>query len=309
MKKLISIVTPVYNESENILELYQRILSVMKNLEYDYEHIIIDNSSTDNSPEILRKIAEDDLKVKVIFNTRNFGYIKSSIHAIFQANGDAVIHMASDLQDPPELIPKFIEQWEKGYKSVMAIKPESEEGYLMKKLRNFYYRVLYSLSEVPLVNNATGAGLYDKKIIDIIKGFEDPYPYFRGLIPDVGYPIAKVVFKQPKRKRGITSTNFYSLYDFAMLGFINHSKVPLRMASFLGFGLSFVSIFLGVIYLIYKLIFWSSFSLGIAPLVLGIFFIGGVQLLFLGIVGEYIGAIYTHVRKRPYIIERERINW
>ncbi len=309
MKKEISIVTPCFNESDNIQELCARIQSVMSGLNYQYEHIIIDNASTDNTVGKLRKIAKADKRVKVIVNTRNFGHVRSPIYAIFQAKGDAIIAMASDLQDPPERIPEFIRKWEEGFPVVVGVKEKSETSFLFHFLRTLYYRALRSLSEVDLIENFTGFGLYDRSVIDVIKKIDDPYPYFRGLVADLGFEIAKIIFLQPRRKRGISKNNFYTLYDLAMLGVTNYTKIPLRLATMLGFLSAVVSFLIGLIYLIYKLIFWYQFSLGSAPLVIGLFFLGSIQLLFLGIVGEYIGAIYTQVMHRPLVIEKERINF
>lgn len=309
MKKEISIVTPCFNESDNIQELCARIQSVMSGLNYQYEHIIIDNASTDNTVGKLRKIAKADKRVKVIVNTRNFGHVRSPIYAIFQAKGNAIIAMASDLQDPPERIPEFIRKWEEGFPVVVGVKEKSETSFLFHFLRTLYYRALRSLSEVDLIENFTGFGLYDRSVIDVIKKIDDPYPYFRGLVADLGFEIAKIIFLQPRRKRGISKNNFYTLYDLAMLGVTNYTKIPLRLATMLGFLSAVVSFLIGLIYLIYKLIFWYQFSLGSAPLVIGLFFLGSIQLLFLGIVGEYIGAIYTQVMHRPLVIEKERINF
>jgi glycosyltransferase involved in cell wall biosynthesis len=308
MKK-ISIVTPCFNEEENLEELYARIRSVMSDGKYDYEHILIDNGSTDQSPEILRKLAQADKRVKVIINTRNFGHIRSPYHAILQASGDAVIGMASDLQDPPERIPDFIEKWEQGYKVVVGVKNKSRESGLFYFLRSIYYRILRKLSDVPLIDNFTGFGLYDRQVIEVLRQLNDPYPYFRGLIADLGFERAQIEFEQPRRKRGISKNNFYTLYDLAMLGITGYTKVPLRVATMFGFCASALSFLVGLVYLVYKLLFWQQFSLGAAPIVIGLFFLGSVQLFFLGIVGEYIGAIYTQVMRRPLVIEKERINF
>ncbi|MGB8212224.1 MAG: glycosyltransferase family 2 protein [Anaerolineales bacterium] len=307
--KMISIVTPCFNEEDNIQELYASIKQVMTGFPYDYEHIVIDNASTDGTVNILRKLAAQDKCLKVIINTRNFGHIRSPFHALLQARGDAVIGMASDLQDPPEKIPEFIHKWEEGYKVVIGVKTSSQEPGLFYFLRSLYYRVLRSLSEVPLIDNFTGFGLYDGKVIEILRGFHDPYPYFRGLIADIGFDIARIKFDQPRRKRGISKNNFYTLYDMAMLGVVSYTKVPLRLAAMFGFFSGAVSFLVGLAYLIYKLIDWQNFSLGLAPVVIGLFFLGSVQLLFLGIVGEYIGEIYTLSVHRPLVIEKERINF
>lgn len=309
MKKTVSIVNPVFNESENIDELIDRVRGVMKNLSYEYEHIFIDNFSTDNTVEKLKDIAAKDRHIKIIINARNFGYIRSSYHALLQAIGDAVVLIASDLQDPPEMIGEFIEKWESGYKIVMAVKPASQESKLMFFIRKLYYKAITKISDVTLVQNATGSGLFDRNVIQALKKINDPYPYFRGLLCELGYPIATVNFVQPKRLRGVTSQNFYSLYDMAMLGITKHSKVPLRLMTIFGFILSILSLLVAIIFFIAKIFYWNSFSIGIAPMLIGIFFFGGVQLFFLGMLGEYIGAIQTQVRNMPHVIEVERINF
>jgi len=242
-------------------------------------------------------------------NNRNFGHIRSGYHAFLQAKGDAVVIMASDLQDPPEMIPQFVRNWEAGYRIVLAQKTESKESALFFFVRKTYYNLINRLSEIELVKNATGFGLYDRVVVEDIRAINDPYPYFRGLICDLGYRRALVPFSQPARKRGFTKNNFYTLWDMAMLGLTNHSKVPLRLAIFAGCGVGAVSFVIALIYLVYKLLFWSNFQVGIAPLVIGIFFIGAIQLVFIGLLGEYIGAIHTQVLRRPPVIERERVNF
>jgi glycosyltransferase involved in cell wall biosynthesis len=308
MKK-ISVVTPCFNEEENVQELYERTKKVLEVTGYDYEHIFIDNASTDRTVELLRRLTAQDIRVKVIINARNFGHIRSPYHAMLQCHGDAVVAMASDLQDPPERIPEFIKQWEAGYKVVIGVKTKSQESGLFYLLRTLYYRFLRSLSDVPLIEHFTGFGLYDRKVIETLREFNDPYPYFRGLIADIGFPIARIEFVQQRRKHGITKNNFYTLFDLAMLGLTGYTKVPLRLATMLGFFSAAVSFLVGLIYLVYKLLDWQNFSLGLAPVVIGLFFLGSVQLIFLGIVGEYIGAIYTQVLHRPLVVEKERINF
>ncbi|MEB2334437.1 MAG: glycosyltransferase family 2 protein [Anaerolineaceae bacterium] len=306
-RKLISVVTPCYNEAENVDELYERIRAALDGREY--EHIFIDNASTDDTQAKIRALAEKDPRVKAVFNTRNFGHIRSPYYALLQAAGDAIITLAADLQDPPERIPEFIAQWERGYKVVIGVKTKSQERGLFYLLRTLYYRGLRSLSDVDLIEHFTGFGLYDRQIVDILRKLDDPYPYFRGMIADLGFPIARIEFEQPRRKRGISKNNFYTLYDMAMLGMTGYTKVPLRLAAMFGFFSALVSFLIGSIYLLYKIIFWFEFSLGSAPIVVGLFFLGSVQLFFLGIVGEYIGAIYTQVMRRPLVIEKERINF
>jgi len=309
MAKLISIVTPCYNEEDNIDELYQRISDVMARLPYEHEHIYIDNCSTDTTVAKIKTIAARDRRVKLIVNARNFGHIKSPYHAILQSRGDACVLIASDLQDPPEMIPEFIGQWEQGYKTVLAVKPESEESSLMFVLRKAYYGFITHISEVPLVRNATGAGLFDKVVVDILRNLHDPYPYFRGLLCEIGFPIATVPFKQPRRQRGVTKNNFYTLYDIAMLGITNHSKVPLRLMALSGFVLSLISLLVAFLFLVAKLLYWDSFQLGTAPILIGIFFFGAVQAFFIGLLGEYIGSIHTQVRNMPLVVEMERVNF
>ncbi|OWF80303.1 glycosyltransferase [Yersinia rohdei] len=309
MRKLISIVTPCYNEEANIDELYQRIINVMARLDYDYEHIFIDNCSTDNSVVKLRALAAQDKRVKLILNARNFGHIRSPYYALLQARGDAAVLIASDLQDPPEMIEEFVKKWEEGFKTVMAVKPESEESRLMFIARRIYYRFVTRISEVPLVQNATGAGLFDRAVLDILKKINDPYPYFRGLLCEIGFPIATVPFKQPRRMRGITKNNFYTLYDIAMLGITNHSKVPLRLMVIGGALLAGFSLLAAFGFLIAKLAFWDSFQMGIAPLLISLFFFSSVQILFLGMLGEYLGSVHTKIRNMPLVIESERVNF
>lgn len=309
MKK-ISIVTPCFNEEGNVEELCARIRSQMRDFpQYDYDHIIIDNASSDGTVEKVRAIAASDPRVKLIANTRNFGHIRSPLHAILEARGNAVISMASDLQDPPELIPAFIAKWEAGFKVVVGVKPISRETFAMAAVRRLYYRTIGSISEIKLIPNYTGFGLYDREVIDAVRRIDDPYPYFRGLIAELGYEYASIPFEQPRRLRGITKNNFYTLYDIAMLGVTSHSKLPLRVATMAGFALSALSLLIALGYLAAKLMFWDSFTIGTAPILIGIFFFASVQLFFIGILGEYIGAIHTQVMKRPLVVEKERINF
>jgi len=308
--KRISVVTPCYNEEDNVTEVYQQVKAVFAALpQYRYEHIFIDNASTDRTPAVLRGLAQQDRQVKVILNARNFGHIRSPYYALLQAHGDAVISIVADLQDPPELLRDFLQQWEEGYKIVIGVKTASKESGVIYRLRGYYYRTLRKLSDVELIEHFTGFGLYDQQVIATLRDIDDAYPYFRGLIAEIGFPNVKIAYTQPVRKRGKTKNNFYTLFDMAMLGMTSYTKVPLRLATISGFICAFLSLLAGLIYLVYKLIFWSRFEVGMAPLVIGMFFIGSVQLLFLGIVGEYIGAIYTQVMKRPLVVEKERINF
>jgi glycosyltransferase involved in cell wall biosynthesis len=309
-KKLISVVSACYNEEENVRDCYEQVKKVFEGISaYRYEHLFIDNASKDGTVAILREIAAKDKNVKVIVNARNFGHIRSPYHGMVQAGGAAVISVVSDLQDPPELIPQFIKKWEEGFLVVMAVKADSDETPVFYTIRKLYYELVARLAEIEVIKNATGFGLYDRRFIDILREIDDPYPYFRGLVSEIGFPTAQIPYRQPIRMRGITSNNFYRLYDMAMLGITNHSKVPLRLATMLGFAVSFVSLCVALGYFVWKLLYWDSFQLGLAPLEIGLFFFGSVQLFFIGIVGEYIGAIYTQVQKRPHVVEMERINF
>lgn len=309
MKK-ISIVTPCYNEEENVEELYRTIRQIMtERPQYEYEHIYIDNASVDGTLPILRRIAAEDQRVKVIVNARNFGHIRSPYYGLLQASGDAAVYMASDFQDPPELIPQFLAKWEAGSKMVLGIKSRSNESPTLFAVRRFYYWLVGRLSDVELNENSTGFGVYDRVVIETLRGIDDPNPYFRGLISEIGFQPAKIEFTQPMRRRGITKNNFYTLYDLAMLGITNHTKVPLRLATMMGFALSLFSLLVAAGYLAYKLVFWERFTVGMAPVVIGLFLFSSVQLFFIGILGEYIGSILTHVRKLPLVVEKERINF
>src|SRR5215469_16627075 len=305
--KTISIVTGCYNEEDNVEELYIRVRDVMAGLgRYRYEHIFIDNCSEDRTVAILKRLAAADRNVKVIVNARNFGHIRSPYHALFQTSGDAVIGVVADLQDPPEMIPEFLRHWEDGCSMVLAVKRSSEENPLMFWLRKRYYRFINHVSSLETFENFTGFGLYDRRVVEALKTFADPYPYFRGMIAEIGLPHKKVFYDQPARKRGFTKNNFYTLYDMAMLAVTNLSKVPLRLVTFSGFACAALCILAGLAYLAYKLMFWDRFSVGMAPLVIGIFFFSSIQLISVGILGEYIGSIHTYVQKRPLVVERER---
>jgi polyisoprenyl-phosphate glycosyltransferase len=308
--KTLSIVNPCFNEEENVRELYERVRAVMTRLgHYRYEHIFIDNASRDNTVGVLKELAESDKNVKVIVNTRNFGHIRSPFHAIQQARGDAVISLCSDLQDPPELIEDMVRYWEGGVPVVIAVKKASDENGLMYWLRTKYYRLVNRVSHIETYEHFIGFGLYDRTVIDRIREFRDPYPYFRGMIAEIGLPHAEIPYKQPRRKRGVTKNNFYTLYDMAMLGITNLSKVPLRLVTFSGFVCSALCILVSSFYFLYKLLFWNTFSVGVAPLIIGLFFFASLQMTFLGIIGEYIGAIHTFVQNRPLVFEKERVNF
>lgn len=308
--RTISIITPCYNEEANVEAVYNKVREVMASLDgYLYEHIFIDNNSTDKTVELLKQIAAQDTNVKVLVNARNFGQVRSPMYALSQTVGDAIIGIVADLQDPPDMIPEFLKGWEEGYSMVLAIKESSEENPLMFLIRKAYYRLVNQIASLETFENFTGFGLYDRRVIDLILALKDPYPYFRGLIAEIGLPYKTIKYAQPARKRGITKNNFYSLYDLGMLGITNLSKVPLRITTFFGFFCALISILVALIYFVYKLCFWSSFAVGTAPLIIGIFFLGSVQLVSIGVLGEYIAAIYTHVQARPYAVEKERVNF
>ena len=310
MKRLVSVVTPCYNEALNVEEVAARTRATLERFpQYGYEHIFIDNASTDGTVEVLRRMAAADSRVKVIINSRNFGHLRSPMHAMLQASGDAVILLFSDLQDPPELLERFLEEWQNGYRVVLGIKNTSEESRLFYWVRTRYYRLLNRLANLETYEHFTGFGLFDRSVIEMVRAYDDPYPYFRGMVAEIGLPAAKVFYNQKARQRGFTKNNFYTLYDLAMLGITNVSKVPLRLFTFFGLACSAVSVLVAFAYLVYKLLFWNSFSVGVAPVVIGIFFLGSVQLAFIGMLSEYVAAIHTQVMKRPLVTERERINF
>ena len=313
MKK-ISIVASCYNEQDNLNELYNRyILQIDKlNDRYEFDFIFLDNGSTDDTANVLKELASKDKRVKVVINSRNFGQVRSPFYGIMLTqNADAVLLTTSDLQDPPELLPDLIKKWEEGNEIVLLQKNESKENPVMFMLRKIFYSTLYKITDngVQLAKNCTGVGLIDKKIVDVLKQNDDPLPYYRGLLCEMGFNRAYVQFTQPVRKRGISCNNFYTLYDIGMLGVVKFSKKPLRFMAFIGFLVSIITFALAIFYLIWKLIHWNSFSLGIAPIIISVLFLGAVQLFCLGILGEYIGAIYTRIDKKPLVIEKERINF
>ena len=308
--KLISVVTPCFNEEGNVREMHEAIRKIFAALpQYRYEHVFIDNASKDGTPRILRELAAGDPNVKVILNARNFGHVRSGYYALLQTRGDAVVALACDFQDPPELIPEMLRRWEAGSRVVLGVKEASDENSLFYALRERYYRILARIADIDIVKQSTGFGCYDQSVIEALRRIDDPYPYFRGLIAEIGYEPSLLPFRQPARKRGISSQNFYTLYDLAFLGIVNHSKVPLRMATMAGFALAALSLMVAIGYLLYKLLFWNQFTVGIAPILIGFFFLTSVQLFFIGIVGEYIGSIYTQVRHHPHVFETERLNF
>lgn len=309
--KLISIVTPTYNESGNIEQLIESIMiSIDPHLsKYNFEIIIIDNNSIDGTREVVRSICSKYKNVKAIFNTRNFGHIRSPYWGIMQASGDAVIYMASDFQDPPELIGDFISHWESGSMIVYGVNSQSQQNNFFSKLRRMYYRILNKISDMSLTENSSGFGLYDIRVINHLRAINDPYPYLRGLIDDLGYDISKINFVRPSRKRGISKNNIYTLYDIAILGVISHSKVPLRLSIVLGALSAFCSVFLAMSLIIIKLFDWQALSPGLTMIGAAIFLLFSALFILIGVLGEYVISIHTYVKKRPIVVESERINF
>jgi polyisoprenyl-phosphate glycosyltransferase len=310
-RPLLTILTPCYNEEGNVREVYEQVKAVMATLpDYDYDHLFIDNASKDGTVAILRELAAADRRVKVIVNTRNFGQVRSPYYGFLQARGDAVMTCVADLQDPPELIPQFVRKWQEGYKVVIGVKQSSHDSWVMARTRKLYYWLVAKLSsDVELVHNFTGYGLYDREVIEQFRATDEQEPYFRGMVVDFGYERAEIEFAQPARTHGKSKNGFFSLYDLAMLGVTNHSKVPLRIATMAGFAISILSLLVAIGYLVAKLVFWDQLQLGLAPLLIGIYFFGAVQLFFIGVLGEYIGSINTQVHQRPLVVEKERINF
>ena len=308
--KLITVLTPCLNEEENVRPLVEEVRTIFARMPgYRYEHVFIDNASTDRTLAVLREVAAADRCVKVIVNRRNFGHIRSPHHGLLQAKGDAVIVMAADFQDPPALIHEFLELWEQGNKVVLGVKTTSDESGLMSSLRHFYYWLLTRISDVEIVQNATGFGLYDRSFVDALRKLNDSYPYTRGLVSELGFVPALVEYRQPARRRGLTKNSLLTLYDAAMTGLTTHSRWPLRIATIGGFLLSAASLAVAVGYFVYKLLYWQRFQPGIAPLVIGLFLSFSLQLFFLGLLGEYVAVIHTRVMNRPLVVEQERINF
>jgi len=305
----ISIVTPTFNEQDNIEKFCFAVQLEMKKNSLDYEHIVIDNHSTDKTSEIVKNLISKDKKLKLIINNKNYGHLKSPVYGICQAKGDAVILLNSDFQDPPNLINTIISRWQTGKKIVLLQKKNTEETGVLNFSRRFFYWILKKTSSTPLTINTTGSGLFDQSIVNEIKKLNDPCPYFRGLVADIGPKIDLVEFDQPKRKFGETKNNIFTLIDTAFLAIVKHSKWPLRFMTLLGSAISIISISLAILFFILKLLLWNTFDFGIAPVLIGIFAIGGFQILFLGLLGEYIGVILSHVRKLPLVVEKERVNF
>lgn len=310
MKK-ISVVIPTYNEQDNVSPLYIALKNIFltRLSEYDHEIIFIDNHSTDLTRVRIEEICRSDKKVKAIFNTKNFGQVRSPVHGFKQASGDCVIRMCADFQDPVELIPDFVAEWENGSKIVIGVKKATKENPFLKLFRFVYYKLLKKIADIDHIENFTGFGLYDSEFVQVIRDLNDPTPYFRGIIAELGYDYKAIPFEKKRRQNGKSKNNFYSLYDYALLGITSYSKIPLRIASIGGFIMSGISLIVALVYFVLKLIYWYRFTAGTAPILIGMFFLGSVQLFFIGLLGEYILSINTRVMNRPLVIEEKRLNF
>lgn len=310
-KKKISVVIPTYNEEANVVPLAKAVVEVMEGElpEYDYEILFIDNHSKDNTQVLLRGLCGENPHIKAIFNAKNFGQARSPVYGMKQAYGDCVVRMCADFQDPVDMIVKFVRQWEQGHKIVIGVKSASKERRFMYWIRACYYKLIKKITDIDHIEQYTGFGLYDKAFVDVVRQLHDPMPYLRGIVAELGFDYKAIEYTQPKRRGGKSKNNFYSLYDYAMIGITSYSKVVMRLATFAGFivgGLSFVA---GLVYLVMKLMYWNRFSAGVAPMVIGVFFLGALQLFFIGFLGEYVLSINTRVLDRPLVIEEERLNF
>ena len=310
MKK-ISVLIPCYNEAENVGPISRAVTEILeKELpRYDYELVFIDNDSTDVTRDIIRGLCADNPRIKAILNARNFGQFNSPYYGMLQVTGDCVIEMVADFQDPVEMIPKYIHEWEKGYKIVIGIKTSSKENRLMYWLRSCYYKTIKKLSDVEQIEHFTGSGLYDREFIEVLRSLDDPTPFLRGIVAELGYRRKEIPYEQPRRRAGKTHNNFYRLYDAAMLSVTSYTKAGLRLATIFGSICAVVSMIIALVYLVMKLIWWDRFPAGMAPMLIGMLFLGSVQLFFIGFLGEYIMSINQRVMKRPLVIEEERINF
>lgn len=310
MKK-ISVLIPCYNEAENVGPISRAVTEILeKELpQYDYELVFIDNDSTDGTRDIIRGLCADNPRIKAILNARNFGQFNSPYYGMLQVTGDCVIEMVADFQDPVEMIPKYIREWEKGYKIVIGIKTSSKENRLMYWLRSCYYKTIKKLSDVEQIEHFTGSGLYDREFIEVLRNLDDPTPFLRGIVAELGYRRKEIPYEQPRRRAGKTHNNLYRLYDAAMLSVTSYTKAGLRLATIFGSICAVVSMLIALVYLVMKLIWWDRFPAGMAPMLIGMLFLGSVQLFFIGFLGEYIMSINQRVMKRPLVIEEERINF
>ena len=310
MKK-ISVLIPCYNEVENAGPISKAVTDILeKELpQYDYELVFIDNDSTDGTRDVIRGLCKENPRIKAIFNARNFGQFNSPYYGMLQVTGDCVIEMVADFQDPVEMIPKYVHEWEKGYKIVIGIKTSSKENKIMYALRSFYYKTIKKLSDVEQIEHFTGSGLYDRDFIEVLRNLDDPTPFLRGIVAELGYKRKEIPYEQPKRRAGKSKNNFYSLYDYAMIGITSYSKVVMRLATFAGFIIGGLSLVAALVYLVLKLMYWDRFSAGVAPMVIGMFFLGALQLFFIGFLGEYVLSINSRVLDRPLVVEEERLNF
>lgn len=310
MKK-ISIMIPCFNEEENVVPISEEIVKLFETQlsNYDYELLFIDNDSTDNTRPLLRQICAKNKKIKAIFNAKNFGQFNSPFYGMLQTTGDCTITMVCDFQDPIELIPQYIKEWENGYRIVIGIKTSSQENPIMYWLRSIYYKLIKKFSDIEQIENFTGSGLYDKSFINVLRELKDPTPFMRGIVAELGYKRKEIPYEQPRRRAGKTHNNFYRLYDAAMLSITSYTKVGLRLCTFCGTICGFISAIVGLIYLVLKLIYWDNFTAGMAPILIGMFFLGALQLFFIGFIGEYILSINQRVMNRPLVVEEERINF
>lgn len=309
-KRKVSIVVPCYNEEQNVVPISEAIVAQMEALpQYDYEIVFIDNCSTDNTRRLLREICAKNRRIKAIFNVKNFGQFNSPVYGMCQTTGDCTIPICADFQDPVEMIPTFLKYWEEGYQIVYGVKTSSKESRIMYKLRSIYYKLIKKYSSVDQIEHFTGFALYDKSFIDVLRSLKDPTPFIRGIVAELGGRRKEVPYEQPQRRAGKTHNNWYTLYDAAMLSFTSYTKIGLRMATFLGVSVAFLSLIIALVYLVMKLIHWNSFYAGTAPILIGMFFLGAVQLVFLGIIGEYILSMNQRIMNRPLVVEQERINF
>lgn len=310
MKK-ISVLIPAYNEEENVEPISKAVIDMFREdlPDYDYEIIFIDNDSQDNTRKILRKICQENSKVKAIFNAKNFGQFNSPYYGLTQTNGDCTILLCCDFQDPIEMIPQFVREWENGYKIVCAIKTSSKENKIMRFFRTIYYKMIKKMSDVEQIEHFTGFGLYDKSFINVLRNLDDPTPFLRGIVAELGFKRKDIPYQQQKRAAGKTHNNWATLYDAAMLSFTSYTKVGLRIATIIGFIFSAISLVVALIYLILKLIYWDRFVAGTIPILLAVCVLGSVQLFFIGLLGEYVLSMNKRIMKRPLVIEEERINF
>lgn len=310
MKK-ISVLIPCFNEEENVVPISQAVVGTLERdlPQYDYELIFIDNDSQDSTRDLLRELCRQNPRIKAIFNAKNFGQFNSPYYGMLQVTGDCVIEMVADFQDPVELIPKYVKEWENGYKIVIGIKTSSKESRIMYWLRSCYYKMIKNLSDVEQIEHFTGSGLYDREFIEVLRNLGDPTPFLRGIVAELGYKRKEIPYEQPQRRAGKTSNNFYRLYDAAMLSITSYTKVGMRLATVFGIVCSAISMIVALVYLVMKLMYWDRFPAGMAPLLIGMCFLGSVQIFFIGLVGEYILSINSRVMKRPLVVEEERINF